>query len=491
VTGLHPGATVTELVPGNPVDLDVLVARCGVVAQGLGGAATRVRAIDAGDWVGPAGDAFRSVVDIEPGRYDDAAAAFSATADAVRAYNGVLRDAQASARVAIRLYEHAAAVTSTWSQQVDTHDAAVRDARTAAHPDRAVHALAHPPAYDPGADDRSRALALLAAAREQVLRGGSTASRTIAAAWARAPREPHWWEKAGHVVAEIGRGAWEATTGLVEFAWQVSTVRMVVDPVGWSRDMAALGEGLWYGAQHPVELGKAIVDWDTWQESPGRAIGHLLPDLAIALASGGAGAVVKGARVARGVESVAVTFRRLDRVGEGGERLTYLRRARNLLSGKGLPAPNVGRHTPAGLAAGFQAEPPYGGVDRWFNATLPSGDVVGAGSVAGRDLPFSGFAVPPEVVDGVDGDARRLFEGVQVNPYRGTYRDEITMFRANEDLPVAVSYAWRNPQFGEGGLRQVYVHEMHSLIERGVLEMVDKQPLTNTTARLDPVCAAP
>ena len=139
-----------------------------------------------------------------------------------------------------------------------------------------------------------------------MLRAGSTASRTIAAAWERAPREPHWWEKAGHFVAEIGRGAWEATTGLVEFAWQVSTVRMVVDPVGWSRDMTALGEGLWYGAQHPVELGKAIVDWDTWQESPGRAIGHLLPDLVIALASGGAGAVVKGARVARGVESVAV-----------------------------------------------------------------------------------------------------------------------------------------------------------------------------------------
>ncbi len=250
MTGLHPGATVTELVPGNPVDLDVLVARCGVVAQGLGGAAGRVRAIDAGEWVGPAGDAFRSVVDLEPGRYDDAAAAFSATAEAVRAYNAVLREAQAGARVAIRLYEDAAAVTSTWSRQVDSD------------------ALARSPAYDPGADDRTRALALLTAAREQVLRAGSTASRTIAAAWERAPREPHWWEKAGHFVAEIGRGAWEATTGLVEFAWQVSTVRMLVDPEGWSRDMVALGEGLWYGVQHPVELGKAIVDWDTCRSRP-------------------------------------------------------------------------------------------------------------------------------------------------------------------------------------------------------------------------------
>ena len=101
---------------------------------------------------------------------------------------------------------------------------------------------------------------------------------------------------------------------------------------------------------------------------------------------------------------MAITFRRLDRLGEGGERLTYLRRARNLLSGERLPTPNLGRHTPAGLAAEFQTEPPYGGVDRWFNATLPSGDVIGAGSVAGPDLTFSGFAVPPEVVDGVGGE---------------------------------------------------------------------------------------
>ena len=51
---------------------------------------------------------------------------------------------------------------------------------------------------------------------------------------------------------------------------------------------------------------------------------------------------------------------------------------------------------------------------------------------------------------------------------------------------MAVSYAWHNPQFGEGGLRQVYMHEMQSLIERGVLEMEDKRPMTNMTARLAP-----
>jgi len=355
---------VAQSVPGDPADLDRLVARCGAIAQGLGDAAARVRAIDAGEWVGPAGDAFRSVLDVEPARFEDAAAAFGATASAVRAYAGVLRDAQAAARSAMALDD----------------------------------------------DEGSRAETLLADAGQRVQLAGASAARTIAVAWERAPREPHWWEDAGHVVAEIGRGAWEATAGTVEFAWQVSSVRMMVDPEGWTRDLAVL------------ELGKALVDWDTWQESPGRAIGHLVPDLLVTLASGGAGSAARGARAVSEVEDVSRTFTRLDRLGES--RLGYLQRARNLLSGEALPAPNVGRHTPAGIAARWQSAPPYGGVDNWFNATLRTGDLVGAGSVkALPDLPFRGFAVPADTAASVGTDARRLFEGVQVNPVGGAGPD--------------------------------------------------------------------
>jgi hypothetical protein len=91
---------VTESVPGDPTDLDRLVARCAAIAQGLGDAAARVRAIDAGEWVGPAGDAFRAVLDVQPARFEEAAASFGATASAVRGYANVLRDAQAAARSA-------------------------------------------------------------------------------------------------------------------------------------------------------------------------------------------------------------------------------------------------------------------------------------------------------------------------------------------------------------------------------------------------------
>jgi hypothetical protein len=471
MTSPYVGARPDELVPGNPADLDRLVARCRCVADGLGGAAARVRAIDAGEWVGPAGDAFRGVVDIEPGRYDDAAEAFAATGSAVRGYAAVLRDAQGSARVAITLFEQAAAATAQWSQQENAS------------------------AYDPGVEDRRRAETLLADAHHRVADAGAAAARTVSAAWADAPREPHWWEKAGHFVAEIGRGAWEATTGMLEFAWSVSTVRMMVDPDGWLTDVHALGTGLVYGVTHPVELGKVLVDWDTWQESPGRAIGHLLPDLVLTLATAGGGAAARGARGVKALDEVAdvgTTFQRLDRLGESGQRLSYLQRARNVLAGEHLPAPNLAPDSPAGLAAAWQTGPTYPHPDRWFNARLPAGDEIGAGSVSmNPDLRFSGFAVTRDVVDDVGTDAQRLYEGVQAQPWRGTYRDQLTVFRANADVDVAVSYALQNTQHGAGGLRQLFLPEMQRLVEDGVLEVVEQVGMENLGARVGPKVAAP
>jgi hypothetical protein len=487
VTGLHAGATVTELVPGSPGDLDRLVARCRTVADGLGGAAARVRAIDSGDWVGPAGDAFRDVVDIEPGTYDDAARAFGETAGAVSAYTAVLRDAQATARTAISLWDDAQRASQAWQGQRDRYAADVRAAQDADHPQRALDRLTAPSSYDPGSDGRARAESLLGDARDRVRTAGSTASRRIAAAWADAPREPHWWEKAGHFVAEIGRGAWEATAGLVEFVWSVSPTRMMVDPLGWQRDVTNLGRGLWYGVQHPAELGKALLDWDTWKESPGRAIGHLLPDLLLALATAGSGAVatraVRGAKVLDDVADLATTFQRLDRLGEGPERLSYLQRARNFLSGERLPEPNL-PGTPAGTAAGWQHTPTYPNADRWFNATLEPGDHLAFGSLTKDPAPRIGdFSVPRSVLDDVGTDAVKYNEGLQIRPFHGTYRDETTVVRVNDRLDVAVAYTRANTQYGTGGLPQVFIPDTASL-PAGTFTTVERVTMTNTTARI-------
>ena len=484
---LAAGADPRALVPGNADDLERLVSRCATLARGLDSAATRLRAIHAGEWVGPAGDAFRQVVDDEPGRYDTAAEAFAGTAAAIASYRTVLVDAQATARRAVALFEDAEATSAGWHRQVAAYDRATRD--PAAYHRPGPRRPARPPAYDPGSDDRARAGALLDDARERVRAAGDLAARRTEAAWADAPAEPRWWESAGHFVAEIGRGAWEATAGLAELAWSISTVRMMVDPAGWQRDVTGLAEGLAYGVTHPVEFGKAILDWDTWAESPGRAIGHLVPDLLITLATAGGGAAARGARAAKAADELAdvgSTFRRLDRLEDASQRSSFLERARQLLPGREppLPPPNIPVGSPAGQAAAVQGKGVYPGVDDWYSARLGAGDEVAAGSVAALpELPFSGFAVPRSVADDVGGNARELFEGVQVQPHRGAYRDEVTVFRAREDIDVAVGIARNNPQFGPGGLRQLYLPGMQRLVDDGVLELTERRPLHTLAPR--------
>ncbi len=107
------------------------------------------------------------------------------------------------------------------------------------------------------------------------------------------------------------------------------------------------------------------------------------------------------------------------------------------------------------------------------------------------DLQFSGFAVSRDVVDDVGTDAQRLYEGVQAQPYQGTYRDQLTVFRATDDVDVAVSYALQNTQHGAGGLRQLFLPEMQRLVDDGVLEVVERRAMENLTARVGPPVAAP
>ena len=70
-------------------------------------------------------------------------------------------------------------------------------------------------------------------------------------------------------------------------------------------------------------------------------------------------------------------------------------------------------------------------------------------------------------------------------PRNGTYRDEVTVFRASEDLEVAVAIARNNPMYGAGGLRQVFIPDMQRLIDDGVLEVVERRAMHTLQARID------
>jgi hypothetical protein len=212
-----------------------------------------LKSIDSGGWTGVAGDAFHECFDGEPDRWIGCGQAFLDAAGALAGHAETLSWAQGQAAEAIALWERGEAATE---QAKADHAAAQHQANQQA--------------------------------------AAATAAGTPTAA-------PSLLGKATEFVTEFGAGAVEATIGLMQFAWQVSPSRMLVDPIGYHKDMTTLSQAIVTGVQHPSEFGKALIDYDTWKQSPGRALGHLVPD-AIAVATVGAGAAAT--RGARGLKTV-------------------------------------------------------------------------------------------------------------------------------------------------------------------------------------------
>jgi hypothetical protein len=120
---------------------------------------------------------------------------------------------------------------------------------------------------------------------------------------AEAPSEPgrwhRWKEKVGSWHGEIRLGTAEAVEGLASTAGHVSL--FLANPLARVRsgsDLRNQASTVVDVVQHPVDLAKAVVDWDTWRTNPARAFGHLTPDLLLALGTGGTAAGVRAAEIA-------------------------------------------------------------------------------------------------------------------------------------------------------------------------------------------------
>jgi hypothetical protein len=292
---LLSGATARDLVPGDPDALDRLAARLDVLARGMSDAARKLGDVEAAGWSGPAADAFSALVGEQPKKYRTAGSAFEEAVSALHAYTRVLREAQADAGRARTLAGTAQDESDRWRSARTAYDA---DSRTASAngdspPDGPV-----PPASDPSAADRYASQQLLSDARERVRTQGQAMAAALNAAADAAPDKPGLFHSIIHGAGEFFGGVWEGIKGLgdiVVLLAKLSPIRRMVDPVGWARDASDLAKGLWWGITHPVEFAKAIVDWDTWKSNPLRAFGRLIPDIALAFATAGAGTAATGA----------------------------------------------------------------------------------------------------------------------------------------------------------------------------------------------------
>jgi hypothetical protein len=457
MTVLSGTATASSLVPGDPDQVEWLAREYGRYAGGACDAARALRRIDTGAWVGPAGNAFREAIGEVPDKLDRGQAAFARAATTLTDYARVLRAAQADAGAAIRRQADGEAATARWLQLPE-------DERSS---------------YDPGADDRLAAEHILTAARHHVENAARRGAEALDEARAHAPHEPGLLSKAVHAVGSFLAGAGEATWGLAEFAFKLSPTYALIDPAGFVEHAENLGQGVVYGIEHPKELGKAMLDWDTWAHDPARALGHLVPDLLLALATAGAGeAGAAAGRIAEGGEVAEELstrgLRAAARVAELTEEETALLERRFV--------------TPTEDVLSWQGEKPYSGVDRWSDRILKPGETFSVGAPGqGR------FAATQDAVEQVGTNARAYNEGLQVASYKSDvdgvarYRPELRHYEVSKPLPVGESIARANMRFGPGGLSQYFLpDDIAALMDEGFIRHVGTTEMTGLESRIGP-----
>jgi len=119
------------------------------------------------------------------------------------------------------------------------------------------------------------------------------------------PRQEGWRGRLNRVDewrAEVLLGAAESTEALAGTALKI--VARATNPFRRRSpaDLRRVQDVVRKASEDPVQLGmdvgKAVLDWDTWRTNPVRAVGHLVPDAVAAVGSGGTAAGVRATTMA-------------------------------------------------------------------------------------------------------------------------------------------------------------------------------------------------
>lgn len=259
------------LLAASPEGTSAAAADLAATAREVDAVLGRVVGLDLGAWAGESHDAFATERDRT---LDALRTVVDATGSAAAVLDGharVLDDAVRTARNASTLADDPH--VPWWDRDGATRraGAAADDVQRAAHAAVAV------------VDEATRALRSLAPAP-------ATAAGLAAAPGAE--RGGFW--------SELWGGTAESFVGLYELARDVSGAGALADPAGTALRRHAQLQGVRTLAGDPELAARALLDLDTWQTSPGRALGHLAPDALLTVATLGSGTVAS-----RGITTAA------------------------------------------------------------------------------------------------------------------------------------------------------------------------------------------
>ena len=268
--------------------------------------------IDVSGWTGRAADEFREAHDLEPDRWVKAGNGFKKAAAGLTTYAGALEDAQRRAAEAKAEYERGERESASARTQYDSYLGRMRAYWSSGGTDQAE------PFVDWGDPIQQEALGALDAAKADLDNAAAVCAGDVRAGCADAPEEPNWLESGLKFVGGIFEGAGEAVwdlltmvpfspVNLVIDSYKLATGDLTAEELAKKYELSAenawtMAQGIYTGlTTDPVgfgkELGKSLLDWDTWADDPARAIGHLVPDAVAAVATAGAGALAtRGAK---------------------------------------------------------------------------------------------------------------------------------------------------------------------------------------------------
>lgn len=367
-------------------------------------------------WTGRAAEKFRDALDDEPQRWRESGDGFVRAAAAFDAYADALERAQSQATTAAAEHERGNRVTE---HARTAHEAERRRLEAqAASPSLGGGILLLTPFHDPGEAVRDAAVAALDGARADLEAAAHRCAGEVRAACTAAPAKRNWLESGlafvGGIFEGAGEAVWDLLTispvspiNLVRDLYNLTTGELTLEELAMQHQMAVEDVGAMLQAlrDDPVtfgkELGKGLLDWDTWTDDPARAIGHLVPDAVAAVLTAGTGALATrgikgGVDALDALSDIASGANRLDDLATGANRLDDLATGANRLDD--LPGTGPGGRTPD--------LPPFSRMDEF--ADLPHRDLT-SGEKGGWNRELNN--PEPDTVYTVDGRHQYVTDG--------------------------------------------------------------------------------
>ncbi len=296
-----------ELVHGDPAVIRLSASRLRTFSSAFGETASGLRGLDTAHWTGSAADAFRAKFAQQPARWQDASSANGTASEALESYAGAVETAQNGARLAIDRYaqgeQATAAAQGAYNQQVAAYNSAAQayNAQLASGQNPGTPPTEPGPFTDPGEAMRQQAQQILGEARSSRDAAAASAAAAIRPATDLAPAEPSFLSQLGDDLSDAlqvnSLASVSFTGGVVDGAADIVKFARSIDPedpwnvehpAEYAAGLSGTAAGLTSDVINPEGLVKGLVGTG-WAGDPFQAAGRLVPNIALAVGTDGAG----------------------------------------------------------------------------------------------------------------------------------------------------------------------------------------------------------